>query len=197
MPHHTAIVLAAGASTRMGADNKLLLPFREGTVLASVVEAACASTADDVIVVTGHQDRQIRDILEAYPVRIAYNPEHEEGLSTSIRRGVLASLRETDAYVLCMGDMPFVTDLTLRRLIEISASTEPPSIVVTTFDGRRSHPVVMHSAYRDELMDLNGDVGVRPIVETHPDAVVEAEVRDPQLLADIDTWESYDAVRAL
>ncbi len=195
MRHHTAIVLAAGTSSRMGEENKLLLPFRESTVLENVVEVVCASSIEDVIVVTGHQDRQIRDALSSHRVRIAYNPEFEDGLSTSIRRGVLASVPETDSFMICMGDMPFITELTIRRLIELSDAAELPSIVVTTFEGRRGHPVVFDSVFRPELMKLQGDAGAKSILEAHPEAVVEVEVRDSHVLEDIDTWESYTAAR--
>lgn len=179
----------------MGEENKLLLPFRESTVLENVVEVVCASSIEDVIVVTGHQDRQIRDALSSHRVRIAYNPEFEDGLSTSIRRGVLASVPETDSFMICMGDMPFITELTIRRLIELSDAAELPSIVVTTFEGRRGHPVVFDSVFRPELMKLQGDAGAKSILEAHPEAVVEVEVRDSHVLEDIDTWESYTAAR--
>ena len=197
MPYHTAIVLAAGTSTRMGEENKLLLPFRDKTLLANVVEAVCASRVDDVIVVTGHQDRQIRDVLEEYRVRIAYNPEFEEGMATSIRRGVLASTSETDDFIICLGDMPFITDVTITRLIELAEAADRPSIIVTTFRGQRGHPVIFGREFRSELMMLSGDVGARSVIEAHEDVVVEVEVRDEQVVADIDTWEAYSAARAL
>lgn len=197
MRHHTAIVLAAGTSSRMGEENKLLLPFGESTVLESVVAAVCASPIEDVVVVTGHEDRFIRDALASYRVRIAYNPEYEEGLSTSIRRGVLASDRETDAFVIVLGDMPFITDLTIGRLIELFDASRERAIVVTTFQGNRGHPVVFDGSYRSDLMALTGDVGGRSILEAHPDAVVEVEVRDAHVLEDIDTWDAYTAAREL
>lgn len=194
MAHLTGIVLAAGASTRMGEENKLLLPFQDKTVLGSVVEAICASPVDDVIVVTGHQDRQIRDILAHQRVRIAYNPEFAEGIATSIRRGILAGTQDTDGFVLCLGDMPFITDLTIRRLCEVFIHEQQPSIVVATFRGRRSHPVVFHREFRTTLMQMHGDGGVQPILEEKANAVVEVEVRDERVLADIDTWDTYDSM---
>lgn len=197
MHHYSAIVLAAGKSSRMGIDNKLLLPFKDKTVLASVVEAVCSSPVEDVIVVTGHQDRQIRDVLASYRVRIAYNPEFEGGMSTSIRRGVLASSADTYGFVICLGDMPFISDLTISRLVRLFDSEEQPSIAVTTVEGKRGHPVLFHCSYRDALMGLTGDVGAKSVVEANADRVVEVEVRDQHALADIDTWDGYTAARAL
>lgn len=196
MTHTSAIVLAAGTSSRMGPDNKLLLPFRESTVLATVVQAVCSSPVHEVIVVTGHQDRQIRDVLDAYRVRIAYNPEYEEGMSTSIRRGILACSPDAGGYVICLGDMPFISDLTVSRLMEVFAREEDPSIVVATVHGLRGHPVLFHRQFRPELMEIEGDSGARSVIEANEDAVVEVEVRDEQAFADIDTWESYTELRS-
>lgn len=197
MMHTSAIVLAAGTSSRMGRENKLLLPFRDSTVLATVVHAVCSSPVHEVIVVTGHQDRQIRDVLEGYRVRIAYNPEYEEGISTSIRRGILASSSDAAGYAVCLGDMPFITDLTLSRLLEVFAREERPSIVVATVHGRRGHPVVFHSNFRPQLMEIDGDLGAKSVIEANEEEVVEVEVRDEQAFADIDTWESYTELRSL
>lgn len=196
MPHLTAIVLAAGASTRMGEENKLLLPFRGKPLICSVIEAVSASTVDDVVVVTGHQDRQIRDALDRYAIRVAYNPEFEEGMAASIRRGLIASSPETSGYVICLGDMPFITEETIQQLCDTFNEQSAPSIIVATSRGRRSHPLVVHHDFRDEMMQLTGDEGMRAILDAHAEKVVEVEVGDEILVSDIDTKEAYDVVRS-
>ena len=195
MPHVTAIVLAAGASTRMGDENKLLLPFRGKPLLSAAVEAVCASSVDDVVVVTGHEDRQIRDVLDSYPIRVAYNPEYAAGVATSIRRGLIACPPETDGFAVCLGDMPFITEHTISRLHRSFLEQGEASIVVAVSRGRRTYPVIIHQAFRDELMQLSGDSDLGPVLDAHPEVVAEMDVGTEGVT--VDTPEAYEEVRNL
>jgi molybdenum cofactor cytidylyltransferase len=195
MPNLTAIVLAAGRSSRMDNVNKLLLPLGEKTILESVVDKVCASSVSDVVVVTGHEDRQIRDVLAGYQVRVAYNPEFAGGISTSIRRGILACRPETEGYMMYLADMPFIRQGTLEQLREVFQAQDEPSIVVATMNGRHGHPVVLHAEYREQLLQLQGDVGARSIVAENPGSVIEVEVNDDGIFHDIDTRAAYNEVR--
>ena len=195
MPHITAIILAAGRSSRMGASNKLLLPFGEWTILEHVVANVSRSSVDDLVVVTGHEDRQIRDVLSDPRVRVAYNPEHEKGMATSLRRGLLAAAPDTDGFMICLGDMPLVTIETLTKLCEAFAAQDGRAIVVPTVGGERGHPVLFHRAFREALMQLEGDVGARAVLAAHEADVVEVPVQDEGIFHDIDTQEAYDRAR--
>jgi molybdenum cofactor cytidylyltransferase len=85
----------------------------------------------------------------------------------------------------------------IDQLLDRSRHADPPVIVVTTFQGRRGHPVVFDRAFRSELMALTGDVGARPVLEAHPEVVLGVEVGDGRLMEDIDTWEAYTEARVL
>jgi molybdenum cofactor cytidylyltransferase len=147
-------------------------------------------------VVTGHQDRQIRDILAVYRVRVAYNPEYESGMASSIRRGILACRPEAEGYMICLGDMPLVELETLRELCTVFSRQNHPSIVVATTAGTRGHPIIFSQSFRTELLQLQGDVGARSIVEASEDVVIEVDVNDPGIFKDIDTLETYDLLRS-
>lgn len=193
--HLTALVLAAGQSRRMGADNKLLLPVHGRPLLAHTVECV-QEEADEVIVVTGFDDRRVRAALSDQAVRIVYNPEHEQGMATTIRRGLLAAA-QADAYAIVLGDMPALKPSTLAQLraaLEAAAARGEQAIALPTYDGRRGHPVCFHAAFRPALMALKGDVGARAVLEAHPDRVVLVPVDDPGILQDVDTPEAYAAL---
>ena len=190
----SCLILAAGLSSRMDQTNKLLLPFRDRTVLECVVQSTIGVPLGETIVVTGHQDRQIRAVLAPYPVRVAYNPEFATGISSSIRRGVLAAAPETGGYMILLGDMPLITTETIATVAKAATRPGAPPILVATMQGRHGHPVVFAASFREALLQLQGDVGARGLIAEHDDWVAPIEVDDPGIFQDIDTRSTYNAL---
>lgn len=172
--------------------NKLLLPLSGSTLLERSVQAVLASDVADVIVVTGHQDQAIRKVLAPYSVTVAYNPEHRFGMATSLRRGLIAAGSDPDGFLICLGDMPFVRPATINALIQRFAEASSSSIVLPTYGDRPGHPVLFSQRYREALMNLEGDVGARSLLEAHATEVMRIPVDDPGILHDVDTREAYD-----
>lgn len=192
-PRVTALVLAAGHSSRMEGANKLLLPLHDDApLLERTVQVVLASSVDDVVVVTGHDDRPIRDALADYPVTVAYNPEHRFGMATSLRRGLIAAGEAPDGVLVCLGDMPFVRPATIDAVLQHFAETPPDSIILPTYHDQPGHPVLFSITYRDEMMALDGDVGARSVLEAHASAVQRVPVDDPGVLRDVDTRAAYE-----
>jgi molybdenum cofactor cytidylyltransferase len=187
IPHISAVVVAAGGSTRMTGQNKLLLPWRDKCVVESVVDRVCAVGLCEVIVVTGYQRREIEQQLGSYPVRFAYNRSSSSGMASSIRTGVRAAGGK--GYFMVLGDMPMVTLETMAKVADALESAS--AIVLPVMGGRRGNPVAIGSAYRKELLNLEGDRGARSVMRQHPDNVVEVEVEDPGIFIDVDTRETY------
>ena len=152
----SGIVLAAGSSSRMEGDNKLLLPWQKQCVLQVVVERICEVGLGEVVVVTGHQRAEVAEKLSRYPVRLVHNPDFAEGMAASIRVGVEAAVGE-QGYIVALGDMPQIAGTTMLKVAEALASRE--SIAVPVRDGRRGHPVAIGSAYRAALLSLTGERG--------------------------------------
>jgi molybdenum cofactor cytidylyltransferase len=100
-----AIILAAGSSRRMGANNKLLLPLDGMPLLMHIVDAVLASGAIDPIVVTGHQDDAVRAALANRAVRFVYNPAHADGIGGSVAAGTRALSDQVEGVVICQGDL--------------------------------------------------------------------------------------------
>ncbi|HEY0836513.1 MAG TPA: molybdopterin-binding/glycosyltransferase family 2 protein, partial [Azospirillum sp.] len=116
-PRIAALVLAAGRSTRMGGPNKLLADLDGRALVARTVDAALASRARPVIVVTGHQRDEVTAALAGRPVQFVHNPDFAEGLSTSLRAGLAAVPADADGALVCLGDMPEVSGVVIDRLI--------------------------------------------------------------------------------
>ena len=192
--HITAVVLAAGTSSRMGAANKLLLSLDGVPIVVRTVETVQAAPVDELIVVTGHERAAVEKALASHPVRIVHNEDYALGMASSIRCGVEAAAPTSTGFMVCLGDMPLVRVATVQRLCDRFAEAPLPAIVFPVFDGRRGHPVLFDAAFRDELLQLQGDVGARSVIRRHETAVIEEAVDDPGIFRDIDTRAVYEVL---
>ncbi|CAN5594634.1 molybdopterin-binding/glycosyltransferase family 2 protein [soil metagenome] len=191
----TAVILAAGHSSRMGA-NKLLAELAGEPLLRHAVKAALASRATDVIVVTGYDADRIHPALEGLPVRFIHNPDHATGMASSLRVGVTAAAGARAAMI-CLGDMPKLTANHLDALIDaFAAADDDRAIVVPTFERKRGNPVVWGCVHFGAITELVGDVGARALLERNLADVRMVPLDDAAILVDVDTPEALAAVRA-
>jgi molybdenum cofactor cytidylyltransferase len=191
-----AIVLAAGQSTRMGAVNKLLADIGGKPLVRRVVEAALASRARPVIVVTGHERARVEGALAGLDIRFVHNSDFADGLSASLRRGIGAVPDDADGAVVCLGDMPQVRAALIDGLIGAFDPERGALIVVPTVDGKRGNPVLWSRRFFPELTKLEGDVGARHLIGRYGEALVEVPVDDRSSFVDVDTPEALRAVKA-
>jgi molybdenum cofactor cytidylyltransferase len=191
-----AVVLAAGRGTRMGGENKLAAELRGKPVVRHVVEAALASRAWPVIVVTGHEPERIEAALAGLDVIFVHNPAFAEGLSTSLKAGLAALPGDVDASAVLLGDMPEVTGMLLDKLIAALDPARGALVAVPIRDGKRGNPVVWTRRFFDQLSKLEGDVGARHLIGQSSEAVVEVRVEDEAAFLDIDTPEALAKARA-
>ena len=191
-----ALVLAAGRSTRMGAINKLIAEIGGKPLVRIAAEQALASRAKPVIVVTGHERERVEAALAGLPVRFVHNPDYADGLGTSLKTGIAAVPADADGVVVCLGDMPQVDAGLIDRLIAAFDPERGALVVVPTFDGRRGNPVVWSRRFFHDLMGISGDIGARHLIGSYAEAVVEVPVAGEAALTDVDTPESFSAVKA-
>jgi molybdenum cofactor cytidylyltransferase len=188
-----AIVLAAGASTRMGRQ-KLTLPMAGGRPLVRLaVEQVLAAGLDEVVVVVGGDADTVAAALATLPVRVIVNPRYAEGQSTSLWAGLDALRPGTDAAVVALGDQPLPDPDVIRRLVAAFRTTGRPIAAPVYRDGR-GNPVLFGAALFGELRGVTGDQGGRGVITRDPARVAEVPV-DMAMPADIDTPEDYEAAR--
>lgn len=198
-PKVAAMVLAAGQSRRMGAANKLLEPVDGRAMVVAAVDAALASDAATVTVVTGHAAADVQAALAGRNVTFVHNPDYAEGLSASLKTAAVAALAapgDADAMIVLLGDMPDVTAAHVDRLIAAFNPLEGRAICVPTSNGKRGNPVLWAKQFLAEMAALQGDVGAKHLIGQNEDVVAEIAMDDAGVLNDVDTPEALAAVRA-
>lgn len=187
-PQVATIVLAAGASSRMGRP-KMLLPVGDRTLLATAVTPHLVAVNGRVVVVLGKDARRIRAEagLPLDPrLHVVVNRRWREGMSSSLRRG-LEVCRDADAVLIALGDEPGVT---VDRIARIVAAWQPGvALVVPVVSATRAaHPVLFARCLWEDLRGLRGDVGARAVVQRHWNRAVRVDVPP---LVDVDVEEDY------
>jgi molybdenum cofactor cytidylyltransferase len=187
----SAILLAAGQSKRMG-ELKQLMPFGQSTIVEQAVDNLLGSAVDEVIVVVGYKAEDVIKAIAAKPIKLVINPDYEQGMSTSIIAGLNLVHSGVRGIMLALGDQPLVDSQTIDRLMD-EFYNHDKGIVVPTYQGRRGHPIIFAIKYKQQLLELSGDVGGRQIVKDHPDDVLEVAVDAESIVADFDTTDDYQA----
>jgi len=183
-----AMILAAGESKRMGKP-KQLMPLGRTTILEQTVDNFLDSKVNEVIVVLGHRAEEAKRLIAARPVKLAINPNYQQGMSTSVIAGLSMVDSRAEAVMITLGDQPFIDSQTINILAE-AFGAHNKGIAIPVYRGRRGHPVVFAMIYKGELLKLKGDIGAREIVDRHPDDVLGVAVNCEGICIDIDTADS-------
>jgi len=191
-----ALVLAAGRSRRMGGSNKLLAEIGGRTLVARVARTVLDSGCAPVHVVTGYQRARIEAALAGYPVEWTHNPRFAAGLGASLAVGARGLPGDTDAVLVCLGDMPLIRASHIERLIADFDPIAGRAICVSAHAGRRGHPVLFDRRFVAELGALDGDRGARALLARYADCVSEVEMDDDGVLIDIDDPASLAQIAA-
>ena len=185
----SAVVLAAGASTRMGRQ-KLLLPLGGEPLVRRTVRAVCDAGFDDVLVVVGFEGEKVQQALAGLPVRFAVNPHYATGMGSSFRTAV-EHLADADAAMFVLADQPFVTSAEYRAVLDAWRQHGSP-IVSVRFGEVTAPPHLFTRAFFPELAELVH--GARSVLERHRD-VTRVLTLPADRLQDLDTPEDYELAK--
>ncbi len=188
-PKITGIILAAGASARMG-RTKQLLPFRGQTILECVVDSALASCLHRIVVVLGYEYEALEPLLAKKDVTVIHNRHYEKGQSSSTKVGLQALTEKIDAALFLLGDQPLVTP-EIINLILAAYEASPSPIVQPVFRGKRGNPVLFSRETFPRFETLKEDFGARPLFEEYVERILKVPVSSPAIHFDVDTEEDY------
>ena len=200
MSEIAAIILAAGRSSRFDADpdeTKLSALLSGKPLVRHVAEAALASRARPILVVTGHASPKIEAALADLDLSFVANPNYQTGLSSSLKAGIVALPETVGGAIILLADMPRVSGDLIDRLIQaFETSIERPLAVAPTCSGSLGNPVLIGRPLFDSVAHLEGDRGARLLIEAAGKDLHECAVDDSAIEIDIDTKEALYRLEA-
>jgi len=183
------IILAAGESKRMK-EPKMLLPFNGRTMIEKVILNVTGSKVFNTLVVLGSHKDEILEVIKELRVEHCFNENFREGMLSSVKCGLNNIPEGADAVMIFPGDQPFIEPEVINQVIE-AFRTGGKGIVVPVYRNKRGHPLLFNCHYRDEVIALGNDVGLRSLAMKFKDDVLEIETGSPGILKDFDTKEDY------
>jgi molybdenum cofactor cytidylyltransferase len=184
------LILAAGGSSRMGDENKLMMPFQGKPMLKHVVNASLNSNMTQTFVVVGHQSSEIKNLVQSDDIQCVENEQWETGMASSIVAGI-SQLKQFDGFLILLGDMPLVTPELINEIIFHGSADK---IVIPIKDGLHGNPVFFGSKFRDELLTLYGDSGAKKVIQDNLLSMIKIEIQSNTIFKDYDTKESLESV---
>ena len=188
------MILAAGASIRMGTPKQLLL-YQGCSFIRHITENAIASVCEPIIVVLGANTERIKPEINQLPIQIVENQVWQEGMSSSIRVGLEALLAvnpNLEAVAIALCDQPFVSSQTFNQIIEAYHVTGK-QIVASEYSGTLGVPALFNRTFFPKLMDLKSTEGAKKLIKKHVHEVFS--VPFPEGAIDIDTPKDYEQLQ--
>jgi molybdenum cofactor cytidylyltransferase len=205
----SAVLLAAGSSTRMEGELKQLLPLpvpswlnsssataEEEPAVRITARALLAAEPEEVVVVTGHRGREVMQAVADLSVTLTPNPRHQQGQMTSVLAGLSALSAPCSAVMICLADMVAVTPEDYKELAHVFAELPRDAILIPFHNGRRGNPVMFAASRVPEVLSGAINPGCRKLIEDHPMDVVRHEFGHNRFATDMDTPQDYQLVRA-
>ena len=184
------ILLAAGASSRMG-QPKQLLPWGEQTLIEHQIHTLL-KTGNQIHVVLGSNSKLVIPVIEKFPVNIFINTEWESGMGSSISFGIRKIIQifpDADGVLITLLDQPLITTSYFKKMLDTFQPGSQKILVSHSASGWTGVPVLFDQCYFKELTELSNDEGAKKIIKRHEESVIFLEAGE--LLEDMDTSETY------
>lgn len=193
------ILLAAGRSERFSKGNKLLYKVKGEPLIRRIVKTALDSDADEVVVVTGYQSDELKCAVKELiggKLKVVYNKNYEQGMSSSVKAGVKEVLNRSSAIMIHPADVSFISKRIIDRLIE-EYKKKRPKIAVVSYGGRAGHPIIFDRSLFNEILGITEqEMGLKSVVNNHRNEILYVNVDEREVLIDIDTLEDVECYLA-
>ena len=188
----SAILLAAGQSKRMDGEHKLTKEIQGTPLIKHSVKNILSSSVDELIVVLGYQKEIIKKLIgKNKKIKIVFNNNFANGMASSIKTGMLHCSEKSEAFFICLGDMPLVNHNIYNQLIK---SKDNKEIIVPTYKGQQGNPVLFDKSMKEKIMIITGDVGAKKTLELNKDKILSLEINDQSIVKGFNTQDDFSSL---
>ncbi len=199
----SAVILCAGQGSRMGGELKALLPLNNHTFLDEVIEQISSLPFEEILLVSGFESHRIREHIKNYKdsrIKVTNNSLYVTGLFRSIKSGVKALFKRTDAVMIILVDQPLISRVTYNQIYQVFLGSTGKSLWRITHKNNPSHPVIISSKYFSEIISRiptkdERDRGCQFLFKRNPAEVTEIPIEDQHAASDIDTQKDFEQLK--
>ena len=186
----SAILLAAGQSKRMNGENKLIKKIQGIPLIKHSVKNILATSIDELIIVLGYHKEIIKKLIDKNEkIKFVFNKDFENGMASSIKTGLNNLSGKTEAFFICLGDMPMVSHDIYNQLIK---SKDNKKIIVPTYKGQQGNPILFDKTMKEKVIDISGDIGAKKILELNKNKLFNLETNDKNVIKNFNTQDSFN-----
>ena len=186
----SVILLAAGQSKRMYGENKLAKKIKGTPLIIHSVKNILTSSIDELIVVLGYQKEIIEKLIDKNKrIKFVFNKDFESGMASSIKTGLNHLSDDTEAFFICLGDMPMVNKDVFNLLIKSKNNKE---IIVPTYNGKQGNPVLFSKSMKKQIMTIEGDAGAKKILQLNKDKILYIKTNDQYIMKNYNSQNDFN-----
>ena len=187
----SAILLAAGQSKRMNGENKLTKEIQGIPLIKLSVKNILASSIDELIIVLGHQKEIVEKLIDKHEkIKFVFNKDFESGMASSIKTGLNNLSEKTEAFFICLGDMPMVNQDVYNQLIRSRNNKE---IIIPIYKGQQGNPILFSKSMKSIIISIEGDIGAKKILEQNKDKILKVKIDDINITKDFNTKDNFNS----
>ena len=189
----SAILLAAGQSKRMINENKLVKKYKNIPLIKYAVDNVLNSSIDELIIVLGYQKEVIKKIIdENKKIKFINNPNFESGIASSIKTGLDNLSKETEAFFICLGDMPNINKEIYNQLINLRFNNKDKEIFVPYYQEKQANPILFSKKMKEEIQKIEGDFGAKKIIVDNEKKVFKLSIQDKGVITDFNNINDFE-----
>ena len=188
----SAILLAAGQSKRMVGKNKLTKEIKGIPLIKLSVKNILASSIDELIIVLGHQKEIIEELIDKKEkIKCVFNKNFESGIASSIKIGLDNLSEKTEAFFICLSDMPYINKEIYDQLIDSKKNNQTKEIFVPYYENQQGNPILFSITMRNKINEVLGDLGAKKIIMQNSKKTFRLLTKDKGVVTDFNTQLSF------
>ena len=196
----SAILLTAGQSKRMNGENKLTKKIKGSPLIKLSVKNILASSIDELIVVLGYQKEIIEKFIDKNKkIKFIFNKDFESGMASSIKTGLDNLSEKTEAFFICLGDMPMVNQNIYNKMIKTKLNYNKKlkpnfkkEIFIPTYEKKNGNPVLFTKHMKEKIMQISGNDGAKELIEIYKSKALHIPVKNRGITLDFDIQEDFN-----